>query len=88
MPYSRGGIKLEFIRNPVGFNSKICDFIDSKEQTIFEKYDENKFELFDSTPTIGWSQIGICSKFVGFDSKICDFIDSKEQRILEKFDEN
>ena len=37
---------------------------------------------------MGWSQIGICSKFVQFDSKICDSIDSQEQKTFEKFNEN
>ena len=44
---------------PSKFDSKICNSIDSQEQKIFEKFDENQFELysFKSTPTIGWSQI-------------------------------
>ena len=37
---------------------------------------------------LGWSQIGIRSKFIRFDSKICDSIDSKGQNIFEKFNEN
>ena len=36
---TRDGVKLEFVRNL--FDSKIYDSIDSKEQKIFEKFDEN-----------------------------------------------
>ena len=67
--------------------------IDLKEQKIFKKFIENsfKFNSFDSTPTIGWSQIfrkKIHSKFVPLDSKIYYSIDLKGEKMSEKFDKN
>ena len=41
--HNRGGVRLEFVR--ISFDSKICDWIDSKGQKIFEKFDENQFEI-------------------------------------------
>ena len=55
---SRARVKLKFVQN--SFDSKLIWFWFKKEK-IFEKFDENqfKFDSFDSTPTIGWSQIFI-----------------------------
>ena len=40
---NRGGVKFEFVLN--SFDSKICDSIDLKGQKIFEKFDENEYEI-------------------------------------------
>ena len=38
---TRGEVKSKFVR----FDSKICDLINSKGQKMFEKFDENQFEI-------------------------------------------
>ena len=60
---------------------------------IFEKFDENwfKFDLFNSTQNIRWSQIfinWIRLKLVRFDLKIYNSNDLKGETIFEKFDKN
>ena len=88
MVWFRGGVKLEFVQNSYDLIKKNCDLIDSKGQKIFEKFNEFwfEFDLFDSTPNIGWSQIlrkWIHSKL---DLKIYNSIDLKGEKIFEKFE--